>query len=154
MASGLSCVRDDRGKLVRKRSIVQQENSEIVESIKKKQVACAQKEKQRPVKRLGRSNEESETEFCSKSTRLATCELGMPQKTVWKILRKKLNFEPYHLQLTQQKAEYDNFRLWPRQFSGQRNGLAAGELKSCTTEDPTTKDPPCRAAMHAKSVES
>ncbi|GFX90407.1 hypothetical protein TNCV_5067941 [Trichonephila clavipes] len=48
------------------------------------------KEKMWQAKRLGRGNEEGGVEFSlrstEKSTRGATCELEMPQKTVWKIL--------------------------------------------------------------------
>ena len=34
----------------------------------------------------------------------------MPQTTVWKVLRKKLNFKPYHLQLTQEVTKDDKMR--------------------------------------------
>ena len=36
-----------------------------------------------------------------KSTRRASREIGMPQQTVWRVLRRRLLFKPYHLQLVQ-----------------------------------------------------
>lgn len=45
-----------------------------------------------------------------KSTRVAGRELGMPHQTVWKVLRTKLQFKPYRLQLLQQITENDKVR--------------------------------------------
>ncbi|GFW54702.1 hypothetical protein TNCV_788041 [Trichonephila clavipes] len=42
---------------------------------------------------------------CSRSMRVAACELGIPQKTISKILRKQFHYKPDHLQLTQQTTE-------------------------------------------------
>ncbi|GFX89353.1 hypothetical protein TNCV_2201951 [Trichonephila clavipes] len=48
-----------------------------------------------------------------KFTRAAACEFGIPQKTAWDILRKKLNFKPYDLQSKQQITDDDKFQ-WLR----------------------------------------
>ncbi|GFV02444.1 hypothetical protein TNCV_1023721 [Trichonephila clavipes] len=77
----------------------------------RKQVSYVKGKKATGVKRLGRSSGEGETKFASsprKSTRVATCEFGLPQKMVWKISRKKIiNFKSNHLQLAQQITEDD-----------------------------------------------
>ena len=45
-----------------------------------------------------------------KSTNRASRELGIPQQTVWKILRRRLEFKPYRVQLLQHLTPDDNDR--------------------------------------------
>jgi hypothetical protein len=47
-----------------------------------------------------RIQERFESSPC-KSTRRASRELGIPQPTVWRVLRRRLQFKPYRLQLVQ-----------------------------------------------------
>ncbi|GFU68661.1 hypothetical protein TNCV_308761 [Trichonephila clavipes] len=79
------------------------------------------------------------------------------QKTIWKILRQKLNFKLHHSQLTQQVTEdhKNNFMTRISCGCGSRVVWASDRGWLCHEFEPsTTKDPPCRAAMRAKSVES
>lgn len=46
----------------------------------------------------------------SKSTASAGRELGIPKTTVWRVLRKRLLFKPYHLQLLQHLSDGDKTR--------------------------------------------
>ncbi|GFT97130.1 hypothetical protein TNCV_3857961 [Trichonephila clavipes] len=62
------------------------------------------KRKLLPTRHLKEFSGEGEATFYSKFT---ASEFGMPQKTVWKILRKELNCHMHHLQLTQQTTEDD-----------------------------------------------
>lgn len=45
-----------------------------------------------------------------KSTRRASRELGLPQTTVWRVLRRRLVYKPYHLQLLQALRANDKVR--------------------------------------------
>ncbi|GFW88453.1 hypothetical protein TNCV_3552231 [Trichonephila clavipes] len=67
------------------------------------QLACVKK-KQWPAKYLGRSSGEGEAELCSKSMEFyesfRVYSWNAPGNNM-KIFRKKLDFQPYHLQLTQ-----------------------------------------------------
>ena len=78
----------------------------------RKPVACAKKKSSgRPsvsTEAVG-TVRESFVRSPRKSTRVAA-HAWMPQTTVWKVLRKKLNFKPYHLQLTQEVTKDDKMR--------------------------------------------
>ena len=45
-----------------------------------------------------------------KSTRCSSCELGIPQTTVWRVLKKRLQLKPYRLQLVQALKNNDYLR--------------------------------------------
>ncbi|GFW45333.1 protein grainyhead [Trichonephila clavipes] len=96
-------------KSLRKRSTNQQEHFVMVSSIKKNRLIVKKKIGGWPkalevaVERLRHSFVRSPR----KSTRVAICELEIPQKTVRKVLRKKLKFKLYYLQLTQQMIDDD-----------------------------------------------
>ena len=69
------------------------------------QIGCLFKDKSSGPPRESEENvrriQESFERSPRKSTRRASRELGIPQPTVWRVLRCRLLFMPYHLQLVQ-----------------------------------------------------
>jgi len=69
------------------------------------QIGCLYKGKSSGRPRVSEGNvrriQESSERSPRKSTRWATRELGIPQPTVWRVLRRRLLFKPYRLQLVQ-----------------------------------------------------
>ncbi|GFV56511.1 uncharacterized protein TNCV_2276491 [Trichonephila clavipes] len=78
-----------------------------ISSTTRKQFACVKKKQRSSVSEALQRVRQSFVRNPRKSSKIASCELGMLQKTVYKILRKKLNFKKYHLQFTQQITEDD-----------------------------------------------